>query len=121
MFHAKKNSKEGVSTSINRPSPSESTRPISCPSKPSLSLHSFKQSIKEWQLKFQECSGDNFTDLVEEFTKFLAQSIDVFPGPKHSARKFYELRKSKRDFNVQRTYAQSSNPTRQSKRDKTKR
>ncbi|KAJ4432625.1 hypothetical protein ANN_21248 [Periplaneta americana] len=64
-----------------------------------------------------------FTILYKDdnFSQFLANAITLLPGPKHPARKYYEARQDKRLLNNHRSYEQSSNPERATKRDREKR
>lgn len=63
-----------------------------------------------------------FSLQVSEFSKFLADIIHELPGPKHPARRFYELRKKKKILVTQnRTYKDSSNPERRTKNDRKRR
>lgn len=59
--------------------------------------------------------------LVSEVVTKLKEIQDKLPGPKNPMTKFYNIRKSKNFQNVDRNYKQSSNPQRQSKRDREKR
>lgn len=68
-----------------------------------------------------EAQIDKSEALIEEFITNLKRIQVDLPGPKNPATKFYNMRKSRNFQNVERNYNQSSNPQRQSKRDRNKR
>jgi hypothetical protein len=82
-----------------------------------------EHEINKWHSVFSaELNEHEFSLKVSEFSKFLADIINELPGPKHPARKFYELRKKKKQMISQnRSYKTSSNPERKSKNDRKKR
>ena len=92
------------------------------PSVPSNVLTEYNKQLGEWKKKFSEdLSQDSFHKLVEDFLSFLSSAIHMLPGPKHPASKYYELRKKKSFMNTQRSYQNSTNPERSTKRDRLKR
>ena len=85
-------------------------------------LSTYKEQLKNWKEKFSiDSSEEIFNDQIKEFMIFLSEAIDYLPGPKHPARKYYEARKQKKNFNSQRIYKNTSNPERATKRDRQKR
>lgn len=55
--------------------------------------------IQEWVRKFSsECDDDRFCLQVTEFLQFLANIIHELPGPKHPARRYYEMRKKGKKY-----------------------
>jgi Reverse transcriptase (RNA-dependent DNA polymerase) len=73
-------------------------------------------------LAFQEDVHASLDQLVDQLTKTLFNAIDVLPGPKHPARKFYNARKSGKTYKSNdRHYKDSLNPQKMSKRDRNRR
>ena len=82
----------------------------------------FSKKMMEWRDKFlEDMNNDEFGINVDAWIEFLATSIDLLPGPKHPARKYYEYRKTKNNTDNQRKYKQTTNPERETKRDRIKR
>lgn len=78
--------------------------------------------INEWLNKFSsDMDDETFCLQVSEFMIFLADIVHQLPGPKHPARKYYELRKKKKEVLQSRTYKMSSNPMRMTKNDRKRR
>lgn len=89
---------------------------------PAGPIDEYKKNLCQWNSKFSyEMSTDQFDKAVDDFAVFLAEAIELLPGPKHPAKRYFEARKMKRDAKLQRTYKQHSNPQRATKRDKEKR
>ena len=85
-------------------------------------LTEYTNHFCQWMQKIlDKLETPEFDTIVEEFLSFLASAIDVLPGPRHPARRYYHLRKKKSATNNQRTYQTSSNPERATKRDREKR
>ena len=79
-------------------------------------LSDYKTQLNIWKDKFNtEVSDTIFDSLISEFLKFLSEAIDLLPGPKHPAHKYYELSKNINNLQYQRSYKHSSNPRGQQK------
>ncbi|KAJ4443681.1 hypothetical protein ANN_05356 [Periplaneta americana] len=88
----------------------------------SRQLNQYHQEMSHWKAEFENITTEeDFYRKVDNFSQFLANAITLLPGPKHPARKYYEARQDKRLLNNQRSYEQSSNPERATKRDREKR
>ena len=83
----------------------------------------FSSSINEFLEQFekmlsQKPQQSEFDEAVESFAEFLRGVIDIIPGPKHPATKFYKLRKDSNLYRqADRRYTQTTNPVSKSKRD----
>jgi hypothetical protein len=68
------------------------------------------------------CDVIKFDNVVSRISSEFKNAIDILPGPKHPATKFYRARKVKQTFTTNnRTFKNSTNPERHSKRDRCKR
>lgn len=63
---------------------------------------------------------EEFDVEVDKIIEILKKSVDILPGTKHPAKKYYEIRKREEFKNVQKTFKYSSNPERSSKRKRDK-
>ena len=78
--------------------------------------------MMRWKTIFlQDMNDEQFDNEVVKWSEFLAEAIDLLPGPKHPSRKYYQYRKNNQNTDGQRKYKQSSNPERATKRDRQKR
>lgn len=82
-------------------------------------LKTFWNRIKEeLTCKF---NAEKCDSVVQEFISKLREIQKTLPGPKNPNTKYYEMRKNKNFVNVDRKYEQTTNPMKQSKRDREKR
>lgn len=69
--------------------------------KNSSNSHQSYNLMIEWKIKFDKIEDENvideyeFNNLIKEFLIFLSKSINLLPGPKNPATKYYEARKKK--------------------------
>ncbi|KAJ4436141.1 hypothetical protein ANN_18768 [Periplaneta americana] len=83
----------------------------------------YKKEMNKWLdiLKLDDLTDKAFEENVENFLKFLADALDLLPGPKNPISKYYEARKGGRLKNNNCQYSTSSNPQRSSKNDRKRR
>ncbi|KAJ4449425.1 hypothetical protein ANN_00824 [Periplaneta americana] len=82
----------------------------------------FNQKMTEWRDRFiLDVNDEDYGLNVNQWTEFSATAIDLLPGPKHPARKYYQYRKNKSNTDNQKKYKQTTNPERATKRDRLKR
>ena len=80
------------------------------------------RDLDDWIKKFNsDFNKEDFDFKVEEFSSFLANAIHSLPGPKNPATKYFNARKSGNLKKNDRTFQDSKNPERKSKRDREKR
>lgn len=62
-----------------------------------------------------------FFKCVSELSNFLADSINLLPGPRHPARKYVQCRLAKKNAGINKNYGKSFNPERATQREREKR